>query len=105
MNKVDEMLKTIEKYGMKAQGKKELMKYLYGERTTQRGMILAKCYDCMGFYSDGRVDCLMPTCPLYPLMPYHKGEKYSKGKTSGKILTEEHKAKMRAGKLSKHAKV
>jgi Zn-finger protein len=36
-------------------------------------MIMAKCYDCTGFYKDGREDCNTPTCPLYPLMPYRTG--------------------------------
>ncbi|MEW6586256.1 MAG: hypothetical protein AB1442_11685 [Nitrospirota bacterium] len=40
----------------------------------QRGQaIRARCYDCMGDYADGKVDCLMPMCPLYGYMPY-RGE-------------------------------
>ena len=35
--------------------------------------IYAKCYDCMGFYEDGIMDCGCSDCPLYPWMPY--GEK------------------------------
>lgn len=32
--------------------------------------IKAKCSDCMANYADGRVDCTIPECPLYPFMPY-----------------------------------
>jgi len=31
-----------------------------------------KCEDCMGLYKDGRVDCEVTGCPLYPWMPYRK---------------------------------
>jgi len=41
-----------------------------------RQMILAKCYECMAYYGDGKIDCKIPLCPLYPLMPFRKGEKY-----------------------------
>jgi hypothetical protein len=43
-----------------------------GARLTQRQGILAKCADCMGRYVDGRVDCRVPACPLYPWMPYRE---------------------------------
>ena len=52
------------------QGGKELRGYLNGKRLTQRQMILAKCYDCMGRYSDGATDCEIEECPLYLHMPY-----------------------------------
>jgi len=41
-----------------------------GDRLTQRQAILAKCAECMGNHIDGRIDCQMPECPLYPFMPY-----------------------------------
>ena len=56
--------------GIKARGGRELRKHLAGDKLTQRQMILAKCYDCMGCYADGKVDCGIPECPLYPIMPY-----------------------------------
>jgi hypothetical protein len=43
-----------------------------GIRLTQRQGILAKCADCMGRYVDGRVDCRVPACPLYPWQPYRE---------------------------------
>ncbi len=46
-------------------GKKEYIKFLRGERITPRERILAQCYDCMGYFSDGYQDCGITTCPLY----------------------------------------
>ena len=34
--------------------------------------ILAKCYDCMGGYADGRRNCGVNSCPLYKWMPYKR---------------------------------
>jgi hypothetical protein len=51
-------------------GEGELKKHEAGERLTQRQMILAKCFECCGNYADGREDCAIPECPLYPMMPY-----------------------------------
>lgn len=51
-------------------GKAELGKHLQGKKIAPRGAMRAKCYECMGFYVDGAVDCGIPTCPLYPFMPY-----------------------------------
>lgn len=65
-----------------AKGRKELLAHLEGTQLTQRQMIQAKCYDCTGYYADGKQDCSMPDCPLYPLMPYRKGEKY-RSRTAG----------------------
>jgi tRNA A37 threonylcarbamoyladenosine biosynthesis protein TsaE len=59
--------------GRKATGKTQLVKHLSGKKLSRKEMIQAKCYDCMGFYSDGTVDCKMVDCPLYPLMPYREG--------------------------------
>lgn len=51
-------------------GRKHYIRFLNGERLTQREAILAKCYDCDGGHSDGKFDCEMPACSLYPFMPY-----------------------------------
>lgn len=84
---------SIKKHGIKAQGKKEILKYLKGNRLTLRQAILAKCYDCMAFYADGRNDCKDADCPLYPFMPYG-----SKPQTSSRKLSKVHKEKFMAGK-------
>jgi len=46
------------------------LKHLQGKRLTPAQAIMAKCSDCMADYVDGREDCAIPTCPLYPWMPY-----------------------------------
>ena len=58
--------------GIRAKGRKEYLKYKNGGRLTHRQAILARCYDCMGNYIDGRMDCQIPECPLYPFMPYRE---------------------------------
>ena len=56
--------------GKQSQGRTQYVRYLRGERLTQRQAILAKCFECGGYYADGRKDCEMPDCALYPYMPY-----------------------------------
>jgi hypothetical protein len=70
-------------------GKNEYLKYLSGERLTMKQQILAKCYDCMGYYADGATDCELFTCSLYPMMPYRK-----EGVSKARVMTPESKAKL-----------
>jgi len=65
-------LSAIMEIGLQAQGRKELIKHLNDERITVRQAVLAKCYDCMGYYSDGKIDCKLPECPNYMYMPYRE---------------------------------
>jgi hypothetical protein len=95
VNQTERILKQIELFGKLGQGKRELISHLNGNRLTTRQMVLAKCYECSGYLADGREDCEMPDCPLHPLMPYKKGDKYSSSKRSP--LSEEQKEKLRAG--------
>jgi hypothetical protein len=67
---------------MKARGGKELNKYLNGGKLSLKQMILAKCFECCGNYADGKDDCELSDCPLYPIMPY--GVVW-KGRKKGKI--------------------
>jgi hypothetical protein len=102
VSEMSAMMESVAKYGLKSIGQKEITKHLSGERLTIKQMAIAKCYDCMGFYSDGRgQDCELGCCPLYPIMPYRKsGEKYSTRKSP---MTEEHKEKLRAGIAARSA--
>jgi len=59
------------------QGRDELAKHLAGEKIAKWQALKAKCYDCMGGYSDGAMDCELYSCPLYPFMPY-KGKTLTK---------------------------
>ena len=40
--------------GGNAKGYKETLKFNCGEKLSFRQAILAKCYDCMGNYADGK---------------------------------------------------
>ena len=53
-------------------GKNELIRFLEGEHLTPRERILAYCYDCMGFFADGKHDCRQTECPLYGVMRWAK---------------------------------
>ena len=56
--------------GKRAKGRKEFVKFKKGEKLTFKQSILAKCFECMGRYIDGKVDCEVYNCPLYPYMPF-----------------------------------
>jgi hypothetical protein len=56
-----------------SRGRTLLAKHWRNETLTRGEGIAAKCCDCMGYYPDGRIDCRVPACPLYPWMPYRAG--------------------------------
>ena len=78
-------IKEVETGGL-FRGRKELLAHLNGEKTILSEAVRAKCYDCMGYYSDGRQDCSCPLCSLYPFNPYNPNKR--KGKSA---MTEEQK--------------
>jgi hypothetical protein len=43
-------------------------------KITRKTAIEAHCWQCLGFYADGKQDCQNPRCPLYEFMPYRRGE-------------------------------
>tara|TARA_B100000315_G_C14235404_1_gene432904 strand:- start:152 stop:364 length:213 start_codon:yes stop_codon:yes gene_type:complete len=63
------MFELINK-GISAKGRAELKKHINGKRLRASEALRAKCYDCMGGYKDGKHDCEVPGCSLYPQMPY-----------------------------------
>jgi len=71
---------NVDKFGIRARGRKELSKADRGESLTRSEAILAKCYECMGCYSDGKGDCRVDTCPLHQYMPYRDCERRTKRK-------------------------
>jgi hypothetical protein len=62
-------------------GSKYLKIHYSGGKLTARQRILAKCADCACYYVDGREDCEVYWCPLYPYMPYGKLRKRYAKKT------------------------
>jgi len=91
--------------GMKCRGRNELLRHLEGETLGLSAMIAAKCYDCMCHYSDGRQDCEVYCCPLYPRMPFNKNKKASR---AGRVFTDEEKKalseRMKKARRKKDAK-
>jgi len=72
---MNERILNIRKHGKAAKGQKELLKHLSEGRLTFKQAIYAKCYDCVNYFSDGKQDCTIPACPLYPFMAYANREK------------------------------
>jgi len=87
----DRRVDAINEFGKEAKGRRELLRHFGGERNTIRQMVLAKCYDCMGYFNDGKIDCEVTLCPLYPIMAYRGGEKYAT-----KVLSDAHRKKLSA---------
>ncbi len=54
-----------------ASGKSELLAHMQGETTSRAEAMKAKCFECCNGYIDGKVDCGIPDCPLYPWMPFN----------------------------------
>jgi len=80
-------------------GKTFLEKYAGGGSLSARQSIIAKCCDCMGYHVDGRIDCKLNRCPLYPFMPYREGEKMKR--KGPRVLSEDHKKKLVEGRRKK----
>ena len=65
-----EILKQVKRIGTESKGKREYIKYLEGKKITRTEAMYAFCYECQGYYKDGRVDCENENCPMYPFMQY-----------------------------------
>lgn len=90
----EEQIKNVRRYGKTARGQKELVKHYQGERLTLKQAVLAKCYNCAGFFADGKVDCSMPHCSLHPFMAYNQNRE----KGSKRTVSKDHMEKMRAAR-------
>jgi len=94
------LIDNIETYGKNGKDKDNLIKYLEGEKLSINQAVRAKCFDCNGFYADGKNDCKVKRCPLYPWMPY--GE-VKKNRIKAEVSDEKKKAfveRIRMAKLS-----
>jgi len=64
------------------------------KKLTPRLAIEYHCWQCLGLYMDGKIDCQSVACPLYPWMPYRRLEprftmiSYSP-RRRGKVLWED----------------
>lgn len=82
---VEERIKQVEASPL-AKGKNEYLKYLKGGVVSRREAMLAQCYICCGYFSDGKYDCKILMCPMYHYMPYKEG-----GARKTKTMSEEQK--------------
>lgn len=59
----------------KSQGKADYILYRKtGRALSPTRAVKAMCFHCACYYLDGKVDCMVTDCPLYPFMPYaHQG--------------------------------
>jgi len=87
-----------------AKGKAELLRHLKGEDLTLKQMVLAKCYDCMVGFTDGKLDCKVADCPIYPMMSYREE---GVRKRHGRTMTEEQRVaaseRLRLARLGRSA--
>ena len=93
---MNERIKNIRRHGKTARGQKELLKHLSGQKLTLKQAANAHCYDCAGYYADGKVACNMPHCSLFPFMPYNANREK---RTVKRIMPKDHMEKMRAARL------
>ena len=91
---IKKRIEMIEKDGLMARGKKDLIRHLEGGRLTHRQAIHAHCYDCMCYFIDGRADCRLTRCSLYPFMIFNK----NRIKSISRKLSEEHIEKMQGAR-------
>ena len=80
--------------GTKMFGYKELRRYEDGLKLSHNQAIKAKCNECMGGFIDGRIDCGISECPLYPFMKYGVA-----WKTRSKVPQPHHLVKLRKEKI------
>ena len=92
-------IKWIRKNAPKVQGKQEYIEYLEtGKKLSPVKAIKAQCFSCMCSYLDGKVDCEISDCALYPFMPYRDNKEKVKRARSEKQIEHDRKlAVLRSG--------
>jgi hypothetical protein len=72
---------------MTGAGSRDLQRHRAGESLTPSEAIRAKCADCMNNYADGRIDCEIEECPLWPFMPYNPSRRhFRQGKSQAGMI-------------------
>lgn len=64
------MTKTAIENSPLSGGRKHMLRFIKGESITRSQAMKAKCFECCNGFIDGRVDCGIRDCPIYPWMPY-----------------------------------
>lgn len=67
----DELIKSVKSWPQSG-GRQRYLAYLNGADIGRSAAMEAKCAECCGGYADGRNDCRVTTCPMYPWMPYRE---------------------------------
>jgi len=70
-----------------AKGYKEYKKYSEGGTLSALQAIHAECFCCQSGFFDGKIDCRMTDCPLYPFFVYGKAFK----NRPKRVMTEKQK--------------
>jgi len=66
-------------------------------KPTLKNALISHCWECCGFYMDGKIDCENPKCQFYPWMPYAQKEsdlwwtKYNPKRVGKQLLSEQEK--------------
>jgi hypothetical protein len=68
----EQLLESLSRAPQKYRGVKMLQDHARGRKLTLKGAVLAKCTECMAYWLDGKQDCGMDLCPLYPWQPFRK---------------------------------
>jgi hypothetical protein len=88
----------------KLAGYEGLKKHLRGEFLERKEAMLAKCYECMGGYDDGAMDCEVLECPMYDYMPFATKPKKRRLTRGQKDHIENLAKKNKGNKYRKQAK-
>jgi hypothetical protein len=82
-------------------GKRELLKHMAGKDLTYKEAVIAKCFDCMCGYTDGRQDCKVEDCPLYGFMPFRENKpvRAKRGTEEQRLAAGERLRAMRESKI------
>jgi len=65
----------IRREGTQTRGQHLYLKFLEGNKITLREAVYAYCYDCQGWYADGKAACTDPLCPLFAWAPFTHAKK------------------------------
>lgn len=83
------LYEEVDEHGINTRDKKYLLAHLNKDKLSPSQAIHAKCYECMGYYIDGKQDCGIKDCPLYPFFRYNPHRIVRK-----KNLTDEQRREM-----------
>jgi len=72
MNGLEEYRRKLKNGEIKAKPRLSPLERHQRYPKSRKYAILAKCYECMAEYVDGRKDCGITSCPLYAWMPYRE---------------------------------